>query len=86
MAYEIDRDLAEKGIKELEKIAFNRLESALESGYSGEIKYAVDKALETKNVANSLSMGANLISDYFLENGRAITARFGIDIPGYTTK
>ena len=85
MTFKINIDLAEKGIKELEKIAFNRLESAVEESDKGKIQYAIEKALETREIVGSLFMNADLIDNYFFKNGKEIKKRFGIDIPGYTS-
>ena len=85
MKNEINEQGLKIGIKELDKIAYNRLEATIEEGDVGKIRYAVQKAIETVEVASSAGLSARLTNDYLCYNGKQIKKKFGIDIPGYTS-
>lgn len=81
MAYEINRDLLERGMIEALKAKVNQLESALLGENKNiNIKTAVEEYLQARLVARSFLVDTLIYDDFLLLRTKELKQRFGIDI------
>ena len=81
MTYKIDKDLLEKGTRELIKVAINNLESAITgTDRNIDVKAAVELCYSVRNAAIWTLVDHLDIDFYLSEHSGELKRRFGVDI------